>query len=285
MKRVLVAGATGYLGRYIVNELHDRGYFTTLVVRDKRKLESSVFAKSRVVEGDLRDEHLYKGIMDDIDVVISTVGITRQKDSLTYMEVDYGVNHLLLCEALRVGVDKFIYVSVLHGQNLKHLKICEAKEQFVEELQSTVIESTIIRPSGFFSDMEEFLEAAYGGRIYLFGDGQQRANPIDGADLAKVCVNAIELHKKEIEVGGPEVLTYDEMAHIAFKSIETQVKIIHVPKWLLRALFHMLKLVTTEKTYGPFEFFLNVVSMDMVANKFGTKLLAEHFKEKKDAHK
>ncbi|MEA1982846.1 MAG: SDR family oxidoreductase [Campylobacterota bacterium] len=285
MKHVLVVGATGYLGRYIVRELHDRGYLTTLVVRDKRKLESSVLTKSKIVEGDLRDENLYRSVMDEVDVVISTIGITRQKDSLTYMDVDYGVNHLLLCEALRAGVEKFIYVSVLHGEKLKHLKICEAKERFVEELQATVIDSTTIRPSGFYSDMEEYLVVAKHNRIYLLGDGEKRANPIDGSDLAKVCVNAIDVAKKEIEVGGPEVYTYNEMAGIAFRAVNKNVKISYVPLWLARAVLSLLKVFTSQKTYGPLEFFLSVVSMDMVASKYGTKLLAKHFEEKIDAKK
>jgi uncharacterized protein YbjT (DUF2867 family) len=283
MKHVLVAGATGYLGSYIANELHTRGYVTTLVVRKKTKLQSDLVVNSRVIEGDMRDENFYKNIMDDVDIVISTVGITRQRDSVTYMDVDYGINHFLLREALRAGIEKFIYISVLHGKKLKHLKICEAKERFVEELQSTPIESTVIRPSGFFSDMEEFLEMANHGRIYLFGDGQKRANPIDGADLAKVCVNAIELHKKELEVGGPEVMTHEEMARMAFKSLNTQVKITYLPWWLLSSIFTLLKLFSSEKIYGPLEFFLSVMGMDMVASKYGSKALLAHFKERQSA--
>ena len=67
-------------------------------------------------------------------MVISTVGITRQKDGFTYMDVDYRENANLLSEAKRSGVKKFIYVSVLNGEKLSNLKICEAKERFVTEL-------------------------------------------------------------------------------------------------------------------------------------------------------
>lgn len=44
-------------------------------------------------------------------------------------------------------------------------------------------------------------------RIYLFGDGSLKTNPIRGKDLAKVCVNAIENSVSEIEIGGPETYT------------------------------------------------------------------------------
>jgi nucleoside-diphosphate-sugar epimerase len=55
-------------------------------------------------------------------------GITRQKDGFTYMDVDYQANMNLLEQEKQSGVKRFIYVSVFNGENLRHLKICDAKE-------------------------------------------------------------------------------------------------------------------------------------------------------------
>ena len=54
-----------------------------------------------------------------------------------------------------------------------------------------------MRPNGFFSDMKDFLEMAKKGRVYLFGDGQFKLNPIDGKDLAVVCVDKMIDGNKE----------------------------------------------------------------------------------------
>ena len=81
-----------------------------------------------------------KGCCNGIDTVISTAGITRQKDGLTYMDVDYQANLNLLEEALNSGVRKFIYVSALNGQHLRHRKIFRAKGGFVERLRASGIE-------------------------------------------------------------------------------------------------------------------------------------------------
>ena len=59
------------------------------------------------------------GFCKNIDVVISTVGITRQKDGLTYMDVDFQSNVNLIDEAKKEGVKKFIYISVLNGEKLR----------------------------------------------------------------------------------------------------------------------------------------------------------------------
>ena len=213
----------------------------------------------------------------DIDVVISTVGITRQKDGLTYMDVDYQANMNLLEEANKSGVKKFIYVSVLNGENLRHLKICNAKEMFVEQLKKSGLNYCIVRPNGFFSDMLEFFNMAKRGRIYFFGNGELRANPIHGEDLATVCVDAIDKFDREIEVGGPEILTQNEIAMTAFDALRNKSKITHIPDWLRVVTLKVVRLFTGSKVYGPIEFFLTVMAMDMLAPEYGKHTLKEYF--------
>ena len=171
------------------------------------------------------------------------------------MDVDYQANMNLLNEAIKSGVKKFIYVSVLNGDKLKKLKICEAKEKFVDELKNSGLDYCIICPNGFFSDMAEFLKMAEKGKVYLFGSGNQKANPIHGADLAKVCVSAVESNEKEIEVGGPETITHNEIAELAFKAVRKKTKVVHIPNLLRRLTLKLGKLCMSSKIFGPLDFF------------------------------
>ena len=129
---------------------------------------------------------------DGIDVLFSSIGITKQKDKVTFRDVDYQGNVNLLEAAQRAGVKKFVYVSVFNGPNLLHLDIVKAHEDFVEVLQTSGIDYAVLRPTGYFSDMTEFLEMAKKGRVYLIGRGSCRVNPIHGADLAVEFVHALE---------------------------------------------------------------------------------------------
>lgn len=278
MKHILLAGATGYLGGYIARELKARGFHLTLLVRSAKKLEKMGLNADRIIEGDLRDEATYLDAFYRIDAVISTVGITRQRDGLSYMDVDYGINRLLLKHAERYRVKKFIYISVLHGQALRHLAICEAKERFVDLLQQSEVESTVIRPSGFFSDMGEFFEMAKRGRVYLFGDGNVQANPIHGADLAKLCVDALQLNEQTLEAGGPDVLSHHAIAVLAFSAAGKPVRITHIPDWIRTMLLKILPLVMSKARFGPIAFFLNVMAMQMCAPRYGHRTLEQHFK-------
>ncbi len=282
MKRVLVAGATGYLGRHITSELIKRPYPVLALARNPEKLRLDNAESAGVLQAELTRPDSIAGCCEDIDVVISTVGITRQKDGLTYMDVDYQANLNLLREAQKSDVKKFIYISVLNGEELRDLKICEAKERFVDQLIKSGLDFCIIRPNGFFSDMTEFLAMAKKGRVYLFGDGELKTNPIHGADLAVACVDAIEKSAKEIRIGGPEILTHNEIAATAFESLGTAPKTAHIPDWVRIATLKTIRLVSGSKFYGPIEFFMTVMAMDMVAPEYGRHTLREYFRNLND---
>lgn len=277
MKRVLLSGATGYLGSYIAKELQKRDYLVRVIVRNTEKLKQKNIEASEIIEAEITQPESIKGCCEKIDVVISTVGITKQKDGLTYMDVDYQANMNLLQQAKQSRVKKFIYISVLNGENLKHLKICKAKEMFVEQLKKSGLDYCIVRPNGFFSDMSDFYNMAKKGRIYLFGDGELKGNPIHGEDLAVVCVDALEKTYKEIEVGGPEILTQNEIAIAAFKAIGKKPKITHLSDWIRIVILKMVKAFTGSKIYGPIEFFLTIMAIDMLAPEYGKHTLEEYF--------
>ncbi|PIE86480.1 MAG: NAD-dependent dehydratase [Bacteroidia bacterium] len=278
MNKVLLAGATGYLGRFITQELIERNFETRIIVRNKAKVNIKS-PNLEIIEAQVTEPKSLKGICKDLDVVISTVGITRQKDGLTYMEVDYQANVNLIDEAQKNGVTKFIYISLLNGDKLRHIKGGEAKEKLVDYLKSSGLDYCIIRPNGFFSDMGDFLKMAKGGRIYLFGKGELKMNPIHGKDLANVVVDSINRNKQEINVGGPDILSHNEIAELALKAYGKPTKIVHFPDWIRRFVIWLFRTFTNQKTYGPIEFFLTIMVMDMQAPKYGKEKLEDFFNQ------
>jgi uncharacterized protein YbjT (DUF2867 family) len=222
------------------------------------------------------------GVCQDIDIVFSSIGITKQKDNLTYMDVDYQGNKNLLDEATREGIDKFIYISVFNAEKMSHLKGVQAKLEFTEDLKRSGLNYLIVNPNGFFSDMLDYLKMAQQGRGYVFGSGDNRINPIHGEDLAEICVNAAGGEEKEIDVGGPDVLTHNEILAIAFEALGKPVKISRIPIWLRNVILATLRLFTSVKTYGPLEFFMTVLAMDMVAPTYGKYHLKDFFLDNKN---
>lgn len=278
----MLAGATGYLGGFIAKELKRQRRDFLAFGRSEEKLRSLGLNKNQWQLVDVTKLASFPKIEEPIDTIISTVGITRQKDGLSYMDVDYQANLNLLEFAMRHRVRKFIYVSVLNGSQMRHLKITAAKERFVDALKESGLAYSIIRPNGFFSDMKDFLSMAKSGRVYLFGDGEYKLNPIHGMDLAQVVIDSVTSPQPEVEVGGPDILTQNEIGRLALKSIGKEVKIVHLPDWMRRGVLGMMRTFTNPQTYGPIEFFLTMMARNNIAPRHGVHRLETFFREESD---
>ena len=286
MKRVLIAGATGYLGKYTILEFHRQGYWVRALTRNKKKLsEVGPFGEPEVMDcidevfvGEATRPETLAGLCEDIDIVFSSIGLTRQKDGLTFQEVDYQGNKNILDQALRARVKQFIYVSVLNAHLMEHLAIVKAHEDFVRALRTSGVPYTILRPTGYFSDISEYFKMAKSGRVYLIGNGNNRLNPIHGADLAKVCVDAAENLNVEIPAGGPSVFTQREIAELAFSSLGNPLRISTIPLGLVKAAIRLMR-TFNRHTADLFEFFVTGAEHDMVAPQYGHRTLSVYFRQ------
>jgi len=276
MQRILVAGATGYLGRHVVTELKRRQHWVRALARDRARVPPQA---DELFEARITDPSTLAHACDGIDAVFSSVGITRQRDGLTFRDVDYQGNVNLLEVALAARVPRFVYVSIANGEQLRDLAIVRAHEEFVERLRASPIESTVLRPTGYFSDMEEFLKMARAGRAYLFGDGSARMNPIDGSDLASVAADALEHGGGTIVVGGPQTLTIRQIAETAFAALGKPARIRSLPVGALRAAVSLLRLFSRH-TSELLAFQLAVLTRDMVAPATGRVTLLDHFRQR-----
>ena len=276
MKTVLIAGATGYLGRYLCAEYERRGWYVVALVRDAAKA-GDLPAGARVEAQATRPETL-RGIMSGVDLVVSALGITRQADGLGYMDVDFQANVNLLEEAERAGVGRFAYVHVLNAERMREVPLVAAKAAFVDRLRASPLAHTVIAPSGYFSDMGDFLSMARAGRVWLFAPGTQRINPIHGADLAVATADAIEAGEGWRDVGGPETFSHDELAALGFEALGIRPRIVHLPDTLRRMALTLLPLVTPRRISGPARFFLTAMGMEMVGVPHGSQRLADHFR-------
>ena len=277
MKTIAVIGATGYLGQHVCQSLTEQGYQVRYLVRSPSKLLEKGVSASAIRQVDPTQPDTLENELFNVDCVISCLGITKQQDGLNYMDVDFRANANVLDEALRAGVKKFIYVSVFRGQEFTQVRMCKAKERFVEYLSLSRIESCIVRPTGFFSDMKEYWSMAKQGRSFIFGKGLHKLNPIHGRDLADEIVNLIDKDIKELNIGGPQALSHQDISALAFESLQSKNRTIAIPDWCRRAMLWFGSQFLDEAKFGALEFFLTLSNVDMVAPKYGKHTLKQHF--------
>lgn len=276
--RVLVAGSTGYLGRHIVGELKERGHYVRALARNPAKLEPVRAAVDDVFTADATDKEALVGCCADIDAVISAVGLVGKGGRQTCWDVDRGANRNLLEEAVRAGVGKFVYSSVVRSPALEKLQLVRAKRAFEQDLRDSGMPFAIVYPNGFFSDFDEYLEMARKGRVYVFGNGGFRINPIDGADVAQVAVDSLASDVNEIELGGPEVLTHEQIAVDAFGAVGASPRVTHIPAGLLTSSLVLMRWLTPLRVHGVIEFPLTVLTHDVIAPTVGRRHLADYFR-------
>ncbi len=286
MKKVLVAGATGYLGRHVVRELKSRGYQVRALVRSTAKIDatgpnlepplSPWVDEFRV--GEATRPETIADICSGVDIVFSSLGMTKPDFVHSCFDVDYRANLNILHLAMQAKVAKFVYVSVFNAHKMMDIQNIQAHEKFVDELRASGMNYAIIRPTGYFSDMAQFLRMAKNGFSVALGNGDNRSNPIHGADLATVCVDAIEGDSTVIEAGGPDTFTFRQINDLAAEIAGTSPMVIPLPLWLVDGVAGIAGLVNRD--VGDAARFASAVSKtDSVAPAFGTRHLKDYFIE------
>ena len=281
MTRVLVAGATGRLGRRIVPELKRQGYDVRAIVRPGSSLGSLVRHVERVVTADLTDPASLAGACREVDVVLSCAGaamtLGKARDRHSFHEVDCVGNGNLLNEAEIAGAQRFVYVSVHYSGALRHTAYVEAHEAFVQRLTTSPIDYTVMRPTGYYSFFDDMVRMAVRGRLPVIGDGTARTNPIHEQDLAEACVAAITGDEREIEIGGPAIYTRQEIAELVFEALGLPVRTMRVPAGVLRAAGWAMR-PFNPRLAGLLEFGAVVSQVDAVAPRRGTRDLLWYFR-------
>ncbi|GMA40744.1 NAD(P)H-binding protein [Mobilicoccus caccae] len=281
---VLVAGATGYLGRHVVADLLAEGHEVRALVRDPDALAQegtsgapAIPAGScEVVVGDVTDPASLRGVADGVDVVVSAIGVTGS--TADPWAIDHRGNLALLDETLRAAGPRFAYVNVLDGERIAS-DVTRAKAAFADVLRRSRAEYLIVNPSGFFSDFSAYFEMARSGLVVLVDGGRARANPIHGADLAAVIRRHLEAGTGgDIDVGGPEVMTHREAAQAAFTALGKRPRIVSMPSVVLRAVRVPMRAASPARA-GLMDFMVSALTEDSVAPPAGNRVLSEYYAE------
>ncbi|CAM2889003.1 NAD(P)H-binding protein [Actinomyces slackii] len=281
MSTTLVAGATGYLGRYIVAELHRRGHSVRAVVRHRARAEGegpwgSPGLRGMVSEwvvGEVTDASFTRDLAAGTERIVSALGTTRQGSDP--WEVDNQANRALLSSALAHGARSFTYVNVLGGDHCP-AELTRAKSAFAQMLSTSTITSQIINPTAYFSDMMEIMNMAKRGLVPVLSP-TTRVNPIHGSDLASFIVDHLDTDESgSWDVGGPEIFTWRELAHLALQCAGRRPRTMKVPSVLLTPTIRITGLYSP-RLADIIRFMVWNMTHDCVAPTTGTHRLADFY--------
>jgi uncharacterized protein YbjT (DUF2867 family) len=217
--KIALAGAAGNLGKELVACLLADGHSVLALDSNIAALAPWQDRLAGICAVDLRRPEQIAGLLDGIEVVITTVGISRPRHLNDFQEVDYQANLNLLNAALSAGVRCFIYTSVARVDSDPSVPLLRAKHAFEERLKASGIGWLILRPSGYFTDIwNTFMTAAQRGQVLLIGAPRQYGfSPIHPADVARFICQNLMLEGRTVDLGGPEDFTYAEISRLCFE--------------------------------------------------------------------
>jgi uncharacterized protein YbjT (DUF2867 family) len=283
MAKILIAGATGAVGKELIKALNSSEHELRALVRNSQKLAQSGIPETDIFIADARTPESLQKSCDGIAVVISAIGASLQlgltKDrNATYFDVDFQANKNLLDEAKRAGVEKFIYVSAFKANENAGIAYFEAHAAFEKELKNSGLEYAIIRPTGIFYIFAEFIRMARMGIMPMFGDGSARTNPIQESEVAEACVNAITSKETEFNIGGSEIFTRRELGELCFTVLKKKPRFIAYPIRLLRFMIKPIALFD-RRLFEFLDFGISVNTQDFVAPEIGEKKLESYLRQ------
>lgn len=281
MSTTLVVGATGYLGRFMVEQLNKRGVRVKAVVRDlQRALEVGPHGAPSLAGlvdqwaiGDMRDPSFVADLCADVDDVITALGVTRGDASP--WDIDFRANALLLRSAESFGVRQFCYVNVLHSHRIP-AQLTQAKSAFARIVEQSELVTQVVNPTAYFSDMMQILQMAQRGRVFLL---QPAAciNPISGQDLAQYCVEKQERLAQGVwDVGGPEVFTWQGLAKSASHAAGMRPRTAVIPTSVFSRAASLVRLIKPQQA-DMMRFLGWVMSHDCVGQIYGIEHLEDAF--------
>lgn len=246
-----VFGATGFLGRYVVQQLAKMG--SQVLVPFRGSEDSHRHLK---LMGDLgqivpmmynpRDEDSIKAVMAKANVVINLIGREYETRNYSFEEVNHGMaEQLAMIAKEHGGIMRYIQVSCLGASPSSPSRLLKAKAAAEEAVLREIPEATVLRPAVMIGTEDRILNRwAHFVKKYSFlpliGDGSAKIQPVYVVDVAGAVVAALKddgsSMGKVYELGGPEIFTVHELAEVMFDTIREWPRYVKVPFPIAKAL-------------------------------------------------
>ncbi|KAL9685893.1 hypothetical protein QQ045_023347 [Rhodiola kirilowii] len=246
-----VFGSTGFLGRYVVQQLAKMG--SQVLVPFRGSEDSPRHLK---LMGDLgqivpmkynpRDESSIKAVMSKANVVINLIGRDYATRNFSIDEVNQNMAvQIAQIAKEHGGIMRFIQLSCLGASASSPSRVLRAKAAAEEAIMGELQEATVLKPAALIGTEDRIMNrwahfAKKYGFIPLYGDGSTKIQPAYVVDVAAAVVAALKddgtSMGKVYELGGPDIFTVHELAELMFEVIREWPHYVKVPFPIARAI-------------------------------------------------
>jgi len=208
---ILVTGATGTVGRHVVEQLVKRGADVRALVRDSAK--ANFPASVQIAQGDLLDVDSLRSAFKDVSTLFLLNAVAPDEFTQALIALNL---------AREAGIERIVYLSVIHSDvyvNVPHFAGKFGVERMIEQMG---FKATILRPAYFMNNELTIKDVVTGYGVYPMPIGSKGIAMVDARDIGEIA--AIELIRREtsatplpldrINLVGPDTLTGAKAAAI-----------------------------------------------------------------------
>jgi NADH dehydrogenase len=241
--KVFVTGGTGFVGPRVVHALRAHGHEVHALVRSPQRGAQLAGWGAQLVPGDVTDPVSLRAAIEGCSHVVHLVAIIRGRPQDFERVMTQGTRNVIAA-AKEAGVERFVLMSALGttATTKDVVPYFAAKWAMEQDVLASGLEHTIFRPSFQFGRggvLPTFVkQVRYSPVVTVIGSGQQRIQPIWVDDVAEYfarAVDAPEAANRTFELGGPDVVTWDDLYRTIAKVLGKRRRLVHVPTALARA--------------------------------------------------
>jgi uncharacterized protein YbjT (DUF2867 family) len=240
--RVLVAGASGQLGKVIARKLVAAGVPVRALARSREKLLELEAEGAEIAPVDMGDVRALTEACRGVGQVVATANNNMGSGPTSPTRVDLPA-YQNLCAAIRnTGVRRLVYVSFRGVDSDAPVDIFRVKWYIEDAIRRSGVSHVLLRPSAFIDVWVDQLmadEIRKKGRVTIFGSGTRVANYIAVEDVAEFAVRILareEIVNEAIAIGGPSDVSQNDIATLLERRLGSSGKRRHLPVVALKIL-------------------------------------------------
>ena len=251
--QVLVLGGSGFIGRYLVSFLVDRGCRVLVPARRRDHAKHLIVLPTcEVVEADVHDDAQLDRLVAGQHAVINLVGILQGSEA-DFARAHSELTRRTVAACANNKVRRYLHMSALGADPQGPSKYQRSKGVAEQHVRGAALNWTIFQPSVVFGPQDRFLNtfaklAAFAPFIPLAG-ADVRFQPVWVEDVANAFVNALDdpaTFGKCYELAGPKVYTLRQLVEFAAAAGGHPRRVIGLPEGVARMQARMMELMPGE---------------------------------------
>jgi NADH dehydrogenase len=244
MKRhqIAVMGGSGFIGRYIVKRLAERGEVLAVGGRHAAdakflKLKGDVGQVGLVNIGVDAPDDVLRAFVEGKDALVNCVGILYERGSQKFDVVHHSAPAKLARLAREAGVERLVHISAIGADPRSSSAYARTKAAGEQAVHDAFPTATILRPSIVFGPEDDFFNrfasmATMSPFVPLIGGGETRFQPVYVGDVASAAVRVLDdptTAGRTYELGGPKVYTFRQLMELLLGEIKRHRRFVDLP--------------------------------------------------------